>query len=412
MVSMEELLNLMVQRGGSDLHLSVGAPPKIRIDGKLVDTEYEVLMPEATKKLVYSVLGPDQVAKLEKNLEIDFSFGVQTLGRFRTNAFVQRGSVAAVLRVIPYEVYDFQTIGLPVKVCEWICNLPRGLVLCTGSTGSGKSTTLASMINYINESRQGHIITIEDPIEFLHRNKGCLINQREVGGDTHGFDKALKSVLRQDPDVVLVGEIRDQETADIAIKAALTGHLVLSTLHTNSAPETVTRLLDMGLEPFNVASALNLVLAQRLVRRICSRCRHKYIPDEVELGGAKVKAETTFRELRFTTEALENAKSRALPDALPHLANLSLDSCIGDIPFFKGRGCDDCNGTGLKGRQGLYEVMFMTPHLRKLILMNVGAQEIRDAAIEEGMLTLRMDGWLKVLKGITTLEQVIRETAV
>jgi twitching motility protein PilT len=187
MVSMEELLNLMVQRGGSDLHLSVGAPPKIRIDGKLVDTEYEPLMPEATKKLVYSVIGADQVAKFEKNLEIDFSFGVdQPRPVSVPTSFMQRGSVAAVLRVIPFEVYDFTTIGLPAKVCEWICNLPRGLVLCTGSTGSGKSTTLASMVNFINETRQSHIVTIEDPIEFLHRNKSCLVNQREVGGDTHG----------------------------------------------------------------------------------------------------------------------------------------------------------------------------------------------------------------------------------
>ena len=152
MTSMEELLTLMVQRGGSDLHLSVGSPPKIRIDGRLVDTEHEVLQPELAKKLVYSVLGPDQVAKFEKNLELDFSFGVANMGRFRTNAFMQRGTVAAVMRVIPYEVFDFQTIGLPVKVCEWICNLPRGLVLCTGTTGSGKSTTLAAMIDFINAS--------------------------------------------------------------------------------------------------------------------------------------------------------------------------------------------------------------------------------------------------------------------
>ena len=233
MVSMEELLNVMVQRGGSDLHISVGSPPRIRLDGKLVDTEYEPLMPEATKKLIYSVLGADQVAKFEKNLELDFSFGVANLGRFRTNAFIQRGTVAAVLRVIPFEVYDFETIGLPRKVCESICNLPRGLVLCTGSTGSGKSTTLASLVNYINETRQGHIVTIEDPIEFLHRNKGCLINQREVGGDTHGFGKALKSVLRQDPDVVLVGEMRDLETIEAALTLAETGHLTFATLHTS-----------------------------------------------------------------------------------------------------------------------------------------------------------------------------------
>ena len=245
MVSMEELLNLMVQRGGSDLHISVGSPPRIRVDGKLMDTEYEALMPEATKKLIYSVLGADQVAKFEKELELDFSFGVAGLGRFRTNAFIQRSTVAAVLRVIPFEVFDFETIGLPTEVCESICKLPRGLVLCTGSTGSGKSTTLASMVNYINEQRQGHIVTIEDPIEFLHRNKGCLINQREVGGDTHAFSKALKSVLRQDPDVVLVGEMRDLETIEAALTLAETGHLTFATLHTSDVTQTINRIVDV-----------------------------------------------------------------------------------------------------------------------------------------------------------------------
>jgi twitching motility protein PilT len=279
MVSMEELLNLMVQRGGSDLHISVGAPPKIRIDGKLVDTEYEALMPEVSKKLIYSVIGPDQVARFEKNLEIDFSFGVANLGRFRTNVFLQRGSVAAVLRVIPFEVFDFNAIGLPGKVCESICNMPRGLVLCTGSTGSGKSTTLASLVNYINESRQNHIITIEDPIEFLHRNKSCLVNQREVGGDTHGFDKALKSVLRQDPDVVLVGEMRDLETIEAALTLAETGHLTFATLHTSDVQQTVNRIVDVF--PAHqqqqirtmLSFTLQAVICQQLVPRIHGKGR-------------------------------------------------------------------------------------------------------------------------------------------
>lgn len=245
MVSMEELLNLMVQRGGSDLHLSVGSPPKIRIDGKLVDTDYEPLMPEATKKLVYSVLSVDQVAKFEKNLELDFSFGVSNLGRFRTNAFLQRGTVAAVLRVIPFEVYNFETIGLPAKVCESICNLPRGLVLCTGATGAGKSTTLASMVNYINETRQSHIVTIEDPIEILHPDRGCIVNQREVGLDTVGFEQALRRVLRQDPDIILIGELRDTETAQTALQAAESGHLVFSTLYTIDCAETIGRMIEL-----------------------------------------------------------------------------------------------------------------------------------------------------------------------
>jgi type IV pilus assembly protein PilB len=224
------------------------------------------------------------------------------------------------------------------------------------------------------------------------------------------FAAALKAFLRQDPNIIMVGEIRDLETGGIAIKAALTGHMVLSTLHTNSAPETVTRLMDMGLEPFNVASALNLVLAQRLVRRICGNCKEQYTPSEIEFSAAKVKPTTTLRDLRFTLGTIENAKAKATKEAAPLLQRATLDTTVSELPYFRGRGCDACNGTGLKGRQGVYEVMPMSPSLRKLIMMNVGAVEIRDAAVEEGMLTLRMDGWMKVMKGITTLEQIIRET--
>jgi type IV pilus assembly protein PilB len=225
------------------------------------------------------------------------------------------------------------------------------------------------------------------------------------------FAAALKAFLRQDPNIIMVGEIRDLETGGIAIKAALTGHMVLSTLHTNSAPETVTRLLDMGLEPFNVASALNLVLAQRLVRRICSNCKEQYQPPPEELSAAKVTLETTLGELRFTQQALNDTKAKATKEAAPFLQHVSLDTKIGQLGFFRGRGCDQCNGTGLKGRQGVYEVMVMTPKIRKLVMQNVGAVEIRDGAVDEGMLTLRMDAWLKVMKGLTTTEQMIRETS-
>jgi twitching motility protein PilT len=269
MVSMEELLHLMVQRGGSDLHLSVGAPPKIRIDGRLVDTEHDLLTQEVTKKLIYSVLGPDQVAKFEKSLEIDFSFGVANLGRFRTNAFVQRNTVAAVMRVIPYEVFDFDQIGLPRKFCEQVCSLPKGLVLCTGATGSGKSTTLASMIDYINTTRQGHIVTIEDPIEFLHRNKGCLVNQREIGGDTRGFGAALRSVLRQDPDVVLIGEMRDLETIEAALTLAETGHLTFATLHTSDTAQTINRIVDVF--PAHQQQQIRTMLSFTLQAVICQQ---------------------------------------------------------------------------------------------------------------------------------------------
>jgi type IV pilus assembly protein PilB len=226
------------------------------------------------------------------------------------------------------------------------------------------------------------------------------------------FAAALRAFLRQDPNIIMVGEIRDLETASIAIKAALTGHLVLSTLHTNSAPETVTRLMDMGMEGFNVASAINLIVAQRLVPRICTNCVERYVPNEEELSMAKVNTNMTLRELEFSDVALADAKSRATKHAQPFMSRVTLDTKIGDLAFFHGAGCDICQGTGFKGRQGLYETMNMTPRLRKMIMQQAGATDIGKAAIQEGMLTLRMDGWLKVIKGITTLDQVVRETSV
>jgi type IV pilus assembly protein PilB len=284
---------------------------------------------------------------------------------------------------------------------------PYGMVLVTGPTGSGKTTTLYSALSKVNNI-DVNIMTAEDPVEYNLFG----INQVQVRTDIGmTFAAALRAFLRQDPNIIMVGEIRDLETGSIAIKAALTGHLVMSTLHTNSAPETVTRLLDMGLESFNVASALNLVLAQRLVRKVCEGCKVRYTPDDLELAAAKVTGKTTLRELRFTQPALDDAKARASADAAPYLRTLSLDTTIGELPFFKGRGCDTCSGTGLRGRQGLYEVLSITPDIRKLIMKKASVTEIKDAAIDGGMLTLRMDGWLKVLKGITTLEQVVRETS-
>jgi type IV pilus assembly protein PilB len=253
-----------------------------------------------------------------------------------------------------------------------------------------------------------NIMTAEDPVEYNLFGINQVLVRTDIG---LSFAAALKAFLRQDPNIIMIGEIRDLETGGIAIKAALTGHLVMSTLHTNSAPETVTRLMDMGLEPFNVASALNLVLAQRLVRRICGTCRAKYEPDEVELKAAHLDPKVTFGDMQFTEEAIQNMKRMATKEAAPIVKDFTLKTKIGEMPFFKGRGCDACGQSGLKGRQGLYEVMMMTARVRKLIMQSAGAAEIRDAAVLDGMLTLRMDGLLKVMKGITTLDQVIRETA-
>ena len=245
MVSLEELLQLLVQRGGSDLHIAAGSPPRIRVDGKLSPTEFDSLTKEESQKLVYGVLSEDQIARFEKDYELDLSFGVDNLGRFRTNVFLQRGAVGAVFRLVPHAVRGFDDLGLNRKTCTDLCDLPRGLVLVTGATGSGKSTTLAAMVDYINATGHYHMITIEDPIEFVHKNKNSLINQREVGSDTHGFKESLKHVLRQDPDVVLIGEMRDLETIEAALTISETGHLTFATLHTSDAVQTINRIIDV-----------------------------------------------------------------------------------------------------------------------------------------------------------------------
>ena len=269
MVTLEELLQQLVERGGSDLHISAGAPPKIRIDGKLISVDSEILDAEQSQKRVYSVLDNDQIASFEKNLELDMSFGISGLGRFRTNVFMQRGAVASAMRRIPWEIWKMEDLGLPVELLQDICNKPKGLVLVTGATGSGKSTTLASMIDYINASRNEHIVTIEDPIEFVHRNKGCLVNQREVGTDTHGFLNSLRAVLRQDPDIVLIGEMRDKETIEVALTLSETGHLTFATLHTSDSVQTVNRIIDVF--PSHQQSQIRTQLSFTLTAIMCQQ---------------------------------------------------------------------------------------------------------------------------------------------
>ncbi|NJD37188.1 MAG: type IV pilus twitching motility protein PilT [Geobacter sp.] len=244
MANLHELLKILVEGGGSDLHITTNSPPQIRVDGKLKQLELPPLNAVETKQLCYSVLTDSQKHKFEEESELDLSFGVKGLSRFRGNIFVQRGAVAGVFRVIPYKVLTFEELGLPPVVKD-LSEKPRGLILVTGPPGSGKSTTLASIIDFINVNRRDHIVTIEDPIEYLHPHKGCLVNQREVGADTKGFKNALKYVLRQDPDVVLVGELRDLETIEAALTLSETGHLCLATLHTNSCAQTINRIVDV-----------------------------------------------------------------------------------------------------------------------------------------------------------------------
>jgi twitching motility protein PilT len=242
--TLNEMLKLMVDQGGSDLHITTASPPLIRVDGALRALNFPPLTPAETKQIAYSILTDNQKHRLEEHLEIDFSFGLKSLARFRANVYHQRGAIAAAFRQIPYEIRSFRELGLP-PVLEKVCEKPRGLVLVTGPTGSGKSTTLAAMVDKVNRERHEHIVTIEDPVEYLHGHKNCMVNQRELNADTHSFANALRSVLRQDPDVVLVGEMRDLETVEAALRIAETGHLTFATLHTNSAAQTINRIIDI-----------------------------------------------------------------------------------------------------------------------------------------------------------------------
>jgi twitching motility protein PilT len=243
-VNLHQLLRTMIEKGASDMHITTGVPPLLRIDGSIVPLKLPALGPIETKQLCFTVLSEEQRAQFEKHNELDLSFGVKGLSRFRANIFMQRGNVAGAFRTIPFKILSFDELGLPPVIAEF-ANKPSGLVLVTGPTGSGKSTTLAAMIDKINSEQRLHIVTIEDPIEYLHGHKLCVVNQREVGSDTEGFKTALKYVLRQDPDVVLVGEMRDLETIEAALTISETGHLVFATLHTNSAISTINRIIDV-----------------------------------------------------------------------------------------------------------------------------------------------------------------------
>ncbi|HET9328722.1 MAG TPA: type IV pilus twitching motility protein PilT [Candidatus Eisenbacteria bacterium] len=294
MITLRQLLEEMIQKKASDLHLTAGVPPEFRIDGQLVPAaEYDVLTPETTASLAYSVMSDEQRKRFETTRELDFSFGIRNMARFRANVFLQRGVVTAAVRQIPYEILPMEKLGLPPVVKEFT-HRHRGLVLVTGPTGSGKSTTLASMIDRINSTRQSHIITIEDPIEYVHQHKKGIVNQREVGADTNTFPTALKYVLRQDPDIILIGEMRDLETIGAAITIAETGHLVFATLHTNSAYEAVNRIADafpsdQRSQIFSqLAFTLEGVVTQQLVPR--SRGAGRVMVAEVLVCTPAVKA--------------------------------------------------------------------------------------------------------------------------
>jgi twitching motility protein PilT len=271
---MRELLEEMVRKGASDLHITAGLAPQLRVDGRISGTDFPVLCGDDTRRLAYSILNDEQKKRFENEKELDFSFGVQGISRFRANVFLQRGVTSMAIRQIPFSIHSFEELGLPA-ICQELIDRNQGLILVTGPTGSGKSTTLATMVDTINSKRDGHIITIEDPIEYVHQHKRCIVNQREVNNDTLSFGAALKYVLRQDPDVILIGEMRDRETISAALTISETGHLAMATLHTNSTFESINRVVDVfpPEQQNQVRSQLSFCLAGVITQQLIPRSR-------------------------------------------------------------------------------------------------------------------------------------------
>jgi twitching motility protein PilT len=337
-INLRALLEEMIEKDASDLHLVAGERPKLRVDGDIVSASSdEVLTPKDTLSLAYSVLTENQKKRFETENELDFSFGIQNLARFRGNVFKQRGCVSVVIRQIPFSVKTFTELGLPQVVAD-LANRPRGLVLVTGPTGSGKSTTLAAMIDKINKELKGHIITVEDPIEFIHRHQACIVNQREVGTDTNSFQAALKYALRQDPDVVLVGEMRDLETIQAALTIAETGHLAFATLHTNSAAESINRIIDVfpshqqSQVRAQLAFVLEGVLTQTLLQR--AKGRGRVMAAEIMICTPAIRAlirDDKVHQIESSMQAGKKYGMQTLNDALYQLymsREVTKDECL------------------------------------------------------------------------------------
>lgn len=328
-LNLRALLQEMIEREASDLHVTAGERPKLRIDGDMTNSSVEqVLTPKDTLTLAYSVLTETQKKRFEFEDELDFSFGIQNLARFRGNVFKQRGCVAMVLRMIPFSVRTFEDLGLP-PVTAKLAERPRGLILVTGPTGSGKSTTLAAMLDKINKERRGHIITVEDPIEFIHRHQNCIVNQREIGTDTKSFAAALKYALREDPDIILVGEMRDLETIAAALTIAETGHLVLATLHTNSAAESINRIIDVfpATQQPQVRAQLAFVLEGVLTQTLLQRARGKgrVMACEIMVATPAIRALIRDDKVHQIYSALQSGKKHGMQTMVDSLYQLYMN---------------------------------------------------------------------------------------
>lgn len=311
-VDLSQLLKEMVRQEASDLHIGVGSAPRIRVNERLLTVGKEELNANASKDLIYSILTNEQKARFERDKELDFAFTKEGLGRFRVNVFWQRGYVGVAIRALPFKIRTFEECGLPVKVAENFCKKSKGLVLVTGATGSGKSTTLASMVDWINERKDNHIITIEDPIEYVHTNKKSVIDQREVGSDTHSFPNALKHVLREDPDVILIGEMRDLETMESALTIAETGHLVFATLHTSDSVQTINRIIDVfpARQQSQVRTQLSFVLlgvlSQQLIPSLSGKGR--VLAVEVLIANHAIKSQIRESKAHQVFSSIQTGK--------------------------------------------------------------------------------------------------------
>lgn len=385
---LDQILNFAIDQKASDVHIAVGRPLIIRINSVLVFTNTENFIKEDLLGIIDVLLTFYQQEKFTKDKSINFSYSFQNRGRFRINIFFQKKNISIALRYISDEIKSFDELKLP-KELKSIASFKQGLVLITGPTGQGKSTTLAAIINEINNIRNSHIITIEDPIEFIFKDNKSIISQREVFEDTHSFNDALEDTFRQDPDVIMVGEIRDKETAKLLVNAALTGHLVLSTLHTNNVVGIIPRLIDMGVDPFLIAPVFNIAMSQRLIKTLCAKCKEKKILSDQ----GKIIIRESLNSL-FDSE-LKN-KYLNLLEKTPYI--------YGPV------GCLRCNKLGYSNRTAVTEILHINSEFATLITKGPTEEEIKQQTRKQQMITMQQNGMIKVLEGITTIEEVLAKT--